>query len=66
MTRLNTNPESKPQRLSDKNYKSCTGNLRKKWHFCILFARIFFVWFLSATFAKDITVPFEENKDKNQ
>ena len=45
----------------DENYTSCTWNLRKKWHLCKIFARIF-VWFPSATFAKDITVPFEGNK----
>ena len=54
----------KLQSLSGKNYKSCPWNLRKKWHFCKIFARIF-VWFSSATFARDIAVPFEGNKEKN-
>ena len=48
----------------DENYTSCTWNLRKKWHLCKIFARIF-VWFPIATFARDITVPFEGNKEKN-
>ena len=60
-----SNTGSKPQSLSGKNYKSCPWNLRKKWHFCKIFARIF-VWFPSATFARDITVPLQENRDKNQ